>query len=1589
MLVAVQSRDRLVNTALPSSVGGARWITDAEGTRLLYAEGRAGRWRLEPASGLVIRGAAAESGAVKADPNQPLVVNIDSANGADGLTWCVLLRPDDEASRTCATYAFEGDVDLAIGRAPDNDLVYNDVFVSAHHLGLSYAHGSWTVVDFGSANGVFVNGWRIPSRMPRSLAFGDVVSVLGLNITLGAGFFSCNNPGGALRIPEGRFERYKAPDVKSRPAARPRERERFYPALRFARAIEPKRFEIDPPPAKERKDTTPVIMRVGPSLVMGIAALASACVFVYIMMGENATPLRAVPLAAMAVAMLVGSVLWPILNARHQRKEYDRKEDTRKESYSEYLSGVLAQIGKEEALQRTILEENRLPVQTCLDMATRTDAHLMDRTFLHADYLDVRIGLGDEPFEADIQFPDAHFSLEEDELREAVDARARQTRVLRNVPVAIPLIEKHVVGVVGRPHVAAAFVRGLVVQLAALCSYGDVKIAVLCDETTREEWEFAAHLPHCFTDDKSQRLFACGLEEASEVGMFLERVADQRRQQHQFTPREAHPYYVVVCASERLAAKTGIVRSLADAHVNRGISLIALAGAMRDLPKECRSVVVLDQTCAYQMDREDPSGERKLFVPDVFVSREQAESFAFSIAKVRLDLSDGKKSMPSRLGFLEMFGAGSVEHLNIGARWRESNASASLACRVGVDAQGEPFLLNLHERFHGPHGLIAGTTGSGKSEFLITYILSMAITYSPADVSFLLIDYKGGGLARAFDNGHVRLPHLAGTVTNLDGAAIARCLVSIHSELKRRQELFNRARDMVGGENIDIYDYLDLYRQGRMTEPCPHLFIIADEFAELKQNEPEFMDELISAARIGRSLGVHLVLATQKPSGVVNAQIWSNARFKVCLKVADAADSNEVIKRPDAAELQEAGRFYLLVGYNEHFALGQAAYAGVRYVPRDRFAPVVDDAVVLISNTGRALVSVKPRIEEETGEVRPESVAVIAAVQQAAEREGLAVRQLWLDPVAPIVYADDLAVKYGRPFGEPACRFDLNPLVGEYDNPARQRQGLLSVPLTSEGNALVYGASDAGVETMLAALLYSLVRDHDACSLNIYVLDFGSESLRAFAAAPQVGDVIGVAEEEKLNRFFGFFEREFARRRALLAPYGGSFERYASERSDLCGIVVVLNDVAAIMEAYPQMEERLTKFMRETGRSGVYLVATTPSPTSIRVRQRQCFRQIYACNLADVGDYASIFGGLRAPAPVRGFARGLARVDDGVYEFQAARLAHVGSDFDYAVDTCRRIAQAADAMGFTPAPPIPVSPESVDVGTLARMEATDSFVPYGLYDDDLSVAGFDFAESPLARVQFQRRKDGVTFARAFLDATALRSGWTVAVLDEAGLFGSRLPDACAFATNRDVEAKEFLEDLMASMGWTSSGEGSDGTRSFDAAVPAARPLLVVVTGVADFLSRAGVDAGPRLRAFLRNVRAGAGVYVLLVDASTDTSYVYEDWFKAHLTTKDGLWIGPGVDSQTVVPISFNHRLAPDVDLRTAKGYAIEGGAPRLVHVANGNYDDLAADAAIPFTNNNANANPAVSAVAPLDLGGTAKGGEEDSSSGGFYFVLDD
>lgn len=429
-----------------------------------------------------------------------------------------------------------------------------------------------------------------------------------------------------------------------------------------------------------------------------------------------------------------------------------------------------------------------------------------------------------------------------------------------------------------------------------------------------------------------------------------------------------------------------------------------------------------------------------------------------------------------------MYGVQHPEELKIRERWRNGQSHKSLAVPLGLRAAGDILSLNLHEKAHGPHGLVAGTTGSGKSETIQSYILSLAVNFHPHEVGVLLIDYKGGGMANMFRD----LPHLLGTITNLDGSESMRALASVKAELARRQRVFS-----IYGVN-HINGYMELFKTGEAKEPIPHLFIISDEFAELKKEQPEFMKELVSAARIGRSLGVHLILATQKPTGVVDDQIWSNSKFKLCLKVQNEGDSKEVLKTPDAASITLPGRAYLQVGNNEIYELFQSAWSGAVYIEEKEKDVTLDERIYKVNEIGQGEL-INQDLSGKKAEkkaVKTQLEVIIEHIKKVYESEKqIPVKKPWLPPLQNMIVSP-----YAKEEKHPPNKWgwvNLNISIGKMDIPELQSQKECNIDFFKEGNLLFVASSGYGKTIFLTTILMSLAKLNDVDFLNFYILDYG------------------------------------------------------------------------------------------------------------------------------------------------------------------------------------------------------------------------------------------------------------------------------------------------------------------------------------------------------------------------------------------------------------------------------------------------------------------------------------------------------------------
>ena len=1473
MIVTTISKSHINSISLPEKIKGQFWLYETLNTgveRLVNIEGISDEWIMKSTRQVKILDS--HNNALKNTAISPQGIYV--LGTSDGEKVFVFTEPITEDRQIFTKYLVKDDIDLTIGRTEQNDVYYPNKVVSSKHAILSYRGGKWFIQDTNSTNGTFVNGTRATKM---KLDVGDTVFIMGLKIVIGKNIIAFNNPDGQVQISSKlkRFVNQTVAPVDEEDEYELADKEYFYRSPRFKRDIETATFKIDSPPTSPISEEMPWLLVMGSSMAMGMMSLVT---LISAIASMNITSM------VMGGSMLLGTVLLPTITKSYEKKHRHKKEALRQKKYREYLDRITVQINEACQLQEEILNENHVTIQECEKRIRDTQRNLWERGLGQNDFLRVRVGNGEGVLDAEISYSERKFSLDDDNLQEELYTLCEKDKPLHNIPITYSLFENHISGVIGERKQVVEFAKGLIIQLAALYSYDEVKFVFLFDKEEEDKFGFVKWLPHVWSDDNKFRFIATNANEVKEVSAYFEHVIENREQINDADMEDVKPYFIFFSMSKTLATRAEMMKKVLAKKENIHMSIVTFYDELRNLPKECSMVVELDGASGKLFDKNDISGKITEFSPDINLSQNPME-LSVALANTSLDTTATNFQLPGMITFMELFGVGNVEHLNVLTRWRENDPTKSLQAAVGVDTYGETFMLDLHEKFHGPHGLVAGMTGSGKSEFIITYILSLAVNYHPEEVAFILIDYKGGGMAKSFEN----LPHTAGIITNLDGSAIKRSLVSIESELKRRQAIFAEASKKVGVSNIDIYKYQKLYREGTVTEPLQHLFIISDEFAELKTQQPEFMTQLVSAARIGRSLGVHLILATQKPSGVVDDQIWSNSKFRVCLKVQERADSMDMLKRPDAAELTDTGRFYLQVGYNELFELGQSAWSGASYYPSDRVVKEKDNSVVVIDTNGHAIKQVKIDKKRSLSKNAKKQLDVITEyIRSIAEDEGIKIKPLWLDPIPALILLDQVKEKYKTS----TEKFILNPVIGEYDDPAHQRQCVLRLPLSKDGNTVIYGVAGSGKTTFLNGMIYSLIKEHTPDEVNLYILDFASETLRAFAKAPHVGDVILSYEAEKVSNLFKMLQAEIEKRKKLFADYGGDYASYIkSSGKTLPSIVVAINNFAAFTETYEEKEEAVSYLSREGTKYGVYFVLTALGTGAVRFRLLQNFKQLLVLQLNDETDYSSVVGKTDGLFPSKFKGRGLIKGDE-LYEFQLASLTADEVPFSFIQETCKELAEKWE--GET-ARKIPILPDKVNVDFLSEyVDANKKLnIPVGVEKNSLNVHYYPFHTAYINMIM----SSGLEYQGFVSDLVTLVGSATELngiVFDMPKIVAGTTGAMSVYTTAKDCEdqiAKLFELVLYRNNTYKEALESGEKVDDFE--------HLFVVINALSMLKDALSDQGKeKLSLILEKGTKEYNINIVIAEQVKNISSVsFEKWYKANVSPSDGLWIGNGITEQ--------------------------------------------------------------------------------------------
>lgn len=945
-------------------------------------------------------------------------------------------------------------------------------------------------------------------------------------------------------------------------------------------------IEILDPPEVPKKPKESIIQQLLPS--MGMFLAAGVMVILY----NNPTMLI---MSGMTGCM---SIITGIMTIRNNRKEYKEGVAERIEKYNAYIAGKREEIEQCRSQEQSELEELYVSQSTVQQRFRKFSPSLFDRSKEDDDYLCVRLGSGEVESKREIHYKKQEKLELGDELQQLPAQICDEYQYVHDAPVVCDLKQINALGIVGPAECRFDLLKNIVIDLAARQFFSDVKMAFVAEKEHKEHVRWLRMLPHAYNETIGVRNIVCDDESKNLIFEYLYKELTLREQAKKYEEN------IIVFFYDEYGFKTHPISKFVEKAKDLGVTFVFFGDSGADIPQGCGYVISIhDQKSAVMINTQN-KGEATVFkYPRL--SNEKAEDIVRLLAPVHTEEISLEGTLTKNISLFEMLNILAVDDLDLEKRWKNSQVFKSMAAPLGVSKTGI-VSLDLHDKAHGPHGLVAGTTGSGKSEILQTYILSMATLFSPTEVGFVIIDFKGGGMVNQFKD----MPHLMGAITNIDGKEINRSLKSIKAELQKRQRYF-AAADV---NHID--KYIRKYQAGEVLEPLPHLIIIVDEFAELKAEQPEFMKELISAARIGRSLGVHLILATQKPSGQVNEQIWSNSRFKLCLKVQGKEDSNEVLKSPLAAEIKEPGRAYLQVGNNEIFELFQSAYSGAPERADD--SHVREFTICALTDSGRR-VPVYVQKKKKSGEGSSTQLeAVIRHVAGYCQTKGL---QKLPDICLPsLSHSIEFATKPVKDLSV----YDVE--IGIYDDPENQYQGVYSIDLASN-NLMMIGSSQSGKTNILQDIIRSLSSKYTPKEVSIYVVDFASMVLKNFEKLNHVGGVVCPSEDEKLKNLFKLLREEMETRRERLMSVGvSSFAAYkGAGMTDMPLIVLMVDNLTALKELYFQDDDELLKLCREGLTVGISIVISNAQTTGIGYKYLSNFSSRIALFCNDSNEYSSLF----------------------------------------------------------------------------------------------------------------------------------------------------------------------------------------------------------------------------------------------------------------------------------------------------------------------------------------------------------------------------
>jgi DNA segregation ATPase FtsK/SpoIIIE, S-DNA-T family len=726
---------------------------------------------------------------------------------------------------------------------------------------------------------------------------------------------------------------------------------------------------------------------------------------------------------------------------------------------------------------------------------------LWERDRAATDLLTVRVGLGSLPSKVTVTVDERGDAT----LRDEALASLQGFESVHDVPVTLSLTNLGAIAAWGHPNKVERLAASLLLQAVCLQSPDDVVITAALAPERADVLDWLKWSPH--TRAASSPLAGAHLVDSRDAAeeLLVRLIEVLIRRQQAASGSQSGPWLLIVL-DERLNLDAALVSQVLDQLAGADASVIWIGDHDHRVPRQCTAVIDVANTGSSRVWFTDPA--RPAMMVDVELANALgARRAALALAPVRdASAASATAALPRTVSLMEALGTDTMDADVIAKLWAAADPDG-LCAPIGQGANG-PCCIDLVRQ--GPHTLIAGTSGAGKSELLQTLVCSLAASYSPADVTFLFVDYKGGASSADF----VHLPHTVGSVTNLGVGMARRALVSLQAELTRRMALMEgRAKDLAE------------FRASYPADAPPRLVIVVDEFATLAKELPDFVAGVVDIAQRGRSLGIHLVLATQRPAGAVNENILANTNLRLGLRMLDPADSLSVLGSPEAADIPVplVGRAMARTGRRELTAF-QTAWCGA-FVPQATQArrPVV------IQPFDESVLQPVP-LTKEASSAQTQLHAVVAAATAAHAQSGCPLpRRPWLDPlpdavVLPLTMPEHRTADPGRTVS-----------LGVVDRPERQTQESASVDLEETGGLIVLGMGGSGKTTLLRSAALDVAGQGSPEEVVVFGLDAAGRGLSPLKALPHCGLIASADDLESVTRLLSYLQTEIEQRRLLLA----------------------------------------------------------------------------------------------------------------------------------------------------------------------------------------------------------------------------------------------------------------------------------------------------------------------------------------------------------------------------------------------------------------------------------------------------------------------